>query len=373
MKLVYKFGLALLLVGVCFTGLAADNAREYTKAIKREFDITANGTTSISNKYGKVDVKTWDRNRVKVDVTIIVDASSESQAQEVFDRIDVAFSNSTTTVKAMTTIEPRKKGFWDWAKGDDDNDYSINYEVFIPATNNLELSHKYGDAFVAELSGKVTVDIKYANIKLEGIGDDSSISLAYGNGSIIRAEDLTAEVSYGKMNIQEAKDVQLTSKYTKLAIYQAADIRSNSKYDDYNLGNIRDFNNTGKYDNIDIESAENVEVNARYSQITAGTVNNSLDLDLQYGGARTGLGQNFREASLVGNYTDFKLNVASQSNYQMDASATYAGIVYPRAMTITYELEKGSSHEVRGHHGNANAGAVIKARLSYGGLKITEQ
>jgi hypothetical protein len=373
MKLVYKLGLILLFVGVCFAGLAADNLREYTKAIKREFDISPNGTTSISNKYGKVDVKTWNRNRVKIDVTIMVDASSESKAQEVFDRIDVAFSNSATSVKAVTTIEPRKKGFWDWAKGDTDNDYSINYEVFLPPTNNLELSHKYGDAFVAGLSGKVTAEIKYANLKLEGVGDDSHINLAYGNGSIARAEDLMVEVSYAKMNIQEVKDVQVTSKYTKLAIDQAADIRSSSKYDDYNLGAIRNFHNSGKYDNIDIESAENVEVSSRYSQVNAGQVDNTLDLDLQYGGARTGLGQNFREASLVGNYTDFKLNVASQANYQMDAAATYAGIVYPRALTVTYELEKGSSHEVKGHHGAANASAVIKARLSYGGLKITEQ
>ena len=57
----------------------------------------------------------------------------------------------------------------------------------------------------------------------------------------------------------------------------------------------------------------------------------------------------------------------------MDAAATYAGISYPRTLTVTYELEKNSSHEVKGYQGSQNAGAVINARLSYGGLKVREQ
>lgn len=371
-KLVYKLGATLFLLGVLGASLPAETLREYTKAIKREYDISATGTTSISNKYGKVDVKTWNRNRVKIDVTIIVNASSESEAQEQFDRIDIAFSNSQTLVRAVTTIEPRKKSFWDWG-GDKKADYSINYEVFLPPTNNLELSHRYGDVYVAELSGKATLAIKYANMKLDGVSDDSQVDFAYGNGAIAKAEDLSAEVSYAKLIINQAGDVDINSKYTRLTIDRAADIRSSSKYDDYNIGRIQDFHNDGKYDNINIDYAENVEVSSRYTQVNVASVQSRLDLDLHYGGADSGLSSGFTEASLVGNYTDFKLEVESGARYRMDASATYAGIVYPRAMTVTYEMEKGSSHEVKGHQGDERAGAVIKARLSYGGLKIREQ
>lgn len=369
MRLVYKTAWLLLCLSLLSTALPAKDRQEFTKAIKREFDISATGTTSISNKYGKVEVKTWDRNRVKIDVTIVVEASSESNAQEVFDRIDIAFSNSATQVRAVTTIEPRKKGFWGgWS--DDKNDYSINYEVFVPASNNLELDHKYGDVFVAALNGKLTLDLKYANLKLERAGDDSRLVFAYGNGSIVQAEDLSADLSYAKLRINEVHDIEVTSKYSQLSIDQAADIRSNSKYDDYNLGVVRDFKNTGKYDNIDIERALQVEVSSRYTQVNVGEVQRGLDLDLQYGGARTGLSRDFNEVSLMGNYTDFKLQIADGATYRIDAAATYAGIVYPRGMTVTYELEKGSNHEVRAYQGAENAGAVIKARLSYGGLKI---
>lgn len=372
MKSVFSLAFILLLLGLSSPLPAAEGLQEFTRAIKREFDITANGTTSITNKYGKVDIKTWDRNRVKIDVTIVVNASSESAAQDVFERIDVAFSNSSGYVKAVTTIQPREKGIWNWATGTEKSDYTINYEVYLPETNNLEINHQYGDAYVAALSGKVTANFKYANAKLEKVSNSSDINFAYGNGTIVRANDLLANASYAKLLIKEAQNVEINSKYTQVSIDRAADIRSNSGYDTYRLGAVRSFTNVGKYDNIDIQSAENVEVNARYSQVKAMRVSRKLDLDLQYGGAQTGLAKSFSEVSLNGSYTDFKLSVEPGAEYQIDAAASYAGIAYPQNMTVTYELEKGSSHELKAYQGQKN-GPVIRARLSYGGLRVKEQ
>ena len=354
------------------TSLPAREKQEFSKVIRKEFDISPNGTTGISNKYGKVDIKTWNQNRVKIEVTITVKASSEANAQKVFDRINIAFSNSADYVKAVTNIEPRKKGLWDWSDNEN-SDYAIDYDVFLPPTNNLDLEFRYGDAYVAELSGKVNADLKYANMKLEGIGSDSKISFAYGNCSIVKAEDISTDIGYAKLNINEAEDIQITSKYSKFSVERAAAVRSESKYDDYKLGDVREFSNAGKYDNIEINQADNVEVNGKYSQVNVGQVKNKLDLDLEYGGASSGLGREFREANLVGRYTDFRIDLAGGSAYRMDAAATYAGISYPRTLTVTYELEKNSSHEVKGYQGSQNAGAVINARLSYGGLKVREQ
>ncbi len=371
MKSAFKYAIALLIGVMCTASLQAADLQEFTKTIKREFDITANGTTSLSNKYGKVDVKTWNRNRVKIDVTIIVNARNENEAQDVFDRIDIAFSNSTNTVKAVTNIQPSRKGMWNWS-GDEKSDYSINYEVFLPASNNLELDHRYGDVFVAEMTGKVTAELKYANMKIEGVGDDSNIDFAYGTGSLVRARDLSVEVSYAKLNLEEARDITLSSKYTQVSINQAADVISSSKYDDYKLGTIRDFRNEGKYDNINIRSADNVAVNSKYSQVNVDEVRNSLDLDLQYGGSSSCLADGFNEASLIGSYSDFKLCVGRSANYKIDASATYAGIDYPRGLNVTYEVEKSSSHELRGYQGSEGSPSVIHARLSYGGLKVRD-
>lgn len=51
---------------------AAPAKQVFTKNIKKEFSVSANGTCEISNMYGIVELKTWDKNRVKVDVLISI-------------------------------------------------------------------------------------------------------------------------------------------------------------------------------------------------------------------------------------------------------------------------------------------------------------
>lgn len=369
MKLVYKItGRLLLLAFFVSAAQIAVAAAEYTKTIKKEFDISSDGTTSITNKYGKVEIKTWDRNRVKIDVTIVVKASSESKAQEVFDRIGVDFSNSSDYVKAETNIESKSRSWWN---SSDKSDYRINYEVFLPAGNSLELNHRYGDAFVAELGGRADVSVKYGNLKAEGFGRSAKIYLGYSGGAIERVANLDAEVSYGKLSCGEAQNVSLNTKYSKITIDKANEVRCETKYDGYQFGEIRTFNNTGKYDNIRIGSVEKVMIASSYTQLSLEELTKNLELEMQYGGASIErLARGFDEVNITGKYTGFKIGVAGGADFQLDAYAKYAGIGYPSDMTITYEKDKGSEHEVKGYAGGENAKGNITARLNYGGLKV---
>lgn len=369
-KLVYDFTAGLLFLALLVSAAPLSAAADYTKTIKKEFDITNDGTTSITNKYGKVDIKTWDRNRVKIDVTIIVRASSESRAQEVFDRIAIDFSNSSNYVKAVTEIEPQKTSFWSWSTATK-SDYSINYEVFLPPGNSLELDHKYGDAYVSALKGKGNITIKYGNLKAEGFERDANLYLGYSNGALEKTAALTADVSYGKLICNEAGDASLITKYSKIIMEQAGSIRCESKYDSYELGNIRSFKNVGKYDNIRIGKVNEIGINARYTELSLKELTQKMELEMQYGGASIEkLSRNFSSVYINGSYTGFKIGIERGSNFQFDAETNYAGIGYPSDMNVTYEYEKGSDHTVRGYIGANNASAIIKARLNYGGLKV---
>lgn len=370
-KLVFNhlsMGLILLL---CFTSsiVGVADLGEYTKTIKKEFVINANGTTSISNKYGKVEVKTWDKNRVKIDVTIAVKARNEDAAKMIFDRIDIAFSNDNDFVRAATSIEQKSKGWWP-SRSKENIDYAINYEVYLPATNNLDLSHRYGEIMVEDLQGQGVINSKYANFTIGSLGDNSEIVLAYGNGSIEKAENLKLDVSYGKLAIDKMKNAKISSKYTTVEVKEANMITSYSKYDDYNLGKISSFKNEGQYDNINIKAADAVEVQSKYTQFLAAEVQNSLNLDFKYGNANCSLAPSCSEVMIQGNYTDFNLGITSGLSSNVEAVATYAGIRYPREMQVSFEKDRGNAHEVKGKLGNNSNQGSIKARLSYGSLKI---
>lgn len=358
--------------GAC-TAPATDQAREFTKTIKKEYDITADGNVHLSNKYGKVEVKTWDKPRVKVEVTIVVNANSEAQAQEIFDRISIQFTNTTSMVKAETVIEPARRTWW-WNWGNTSGDYKINYLVFMPPSCNLELYHRYGDAFVAELKNRALINIKYGNFKADGVGDRATVDLAYGNGTLTKAGYLQGAVAYGNLSCIELKDADLATKYSKINIERASIVRATSKYDEYKLGAVQEFRNTGNYDNFDIRSASTVYVNTRYSNLKLERLGQAIDLTMAYGSLVVQkVDRAFNQINLVGKYSDFKLNLEPGADARVEATGSYAGIGYPSSMTVSYEKEQGQSKEVRGHIGSVSGKGLIKAQLSYGNLKLRQE
>ncbi len=343
------------------------NAQEFTKTIKKEFSITATGTVDLSNKYGTVDVHTWERNRVKIDVTIVVDARSESSAQNVFDRIQIDFNNDDSFVKAETTIETNKS----WWGGNAKSEFQVNYNVYMPESCNLVLSNKYGDSNVEAITGKADVIVKYGNFQLDGIGGDLKVSLGYGNGTVAKARNVAAEVSYSKLNLNEVQDVDFETKYSKLYVEKGAAIKANSRYDHFNMAKIDRFNCESRYGNVEIGNVETVIAVSRYTDYKVDKLVESGDFNLEYGGLRVGdLAKGFSTVVLNGKYSDFKIYVEPGASYALDGATNYAGIAYPTEMNVTLDKDKGTSHEVKGHVGTAGARSTIKANLNYGGLKV---
>jgi hypothetical protein len=339
----------------------------YTKTIQKEFAIPENGTTYLSNKYGKVEVKTWDKDRVKITVQIVVKAYSSTAADDVFERIQIQFSNGENYVKASTVIESANRSWWSWFETNR-SDYSIHYEVFLPETNQLDVTHRYGDLYAASMSGKVRLDIKYVNFKAEGLGDHSSLTMGYGNGSIGQAKNLSATVSYSKLAIEEAHNVDFTTRYAEIRLEKAKDVRADSRYDTYVLGQVQDLSNTGSYDDFRIGSAASLSATTSYSHFKVEKVAQALNLTVKYTDTDIKLGSAFRSATCNGSYSDFKIGVPASASYQIEGYANYAGLQYPDNIDIEYEVQKHTEHTLRGKVGQGGPRIALNAR--YGGIKV---
>ncbi len=368
-KLLYGGGLLLLLMAWSMPAHAGpDDGREFTKTINKQYDIAPDGLVDLSNKYGQIDIKTWDQPQVRVSVKITVDASSEDRAQEVFDRISIDFYNNSRAVGATTEIATRKSSWWSW--GDEGNEFSIKYEVFMPSGCSIEVDAKYCDVYVAAIGGEAELDVKYGNFKLDGLGENSDLVLAYGNGYVGEARDLALELSYANLSIEEAGDINISAKYGNLEVAQAGELLVESRYSQFNLGEVQEFRNEGKYDNVEIESADNIIVETHYTSVYVAQISNSMDLDMAYGAAEARMvGADFSEITLVGNYTDFKLQMHDDVRCAVELNGNHSDMRIPRDLDTEYDSQNGRSHEIRGTMGGGG-NAIVKANLVYGGITL---
>jgi len=340
---------------------------EFTKNITKEFNISANGDVTLSNKYGKVDLKTWSQNKVKIDVKITVNARKESEANQMFERIKINFSNGVDFVNAETSIDSQKKSWWnDGGKGE----FKIDYIVYMPKSCNLNLSNKYGHSTIAEIDGEALIDVKYGDLYMEGVNDNCKVTLGYGNGTIVKADRIELDVKYSKINIKEASDINVTSKYSKVYIDEAGDINSSSKYDSYRLGSLHELKNEGKYDNFEIDNINIINATSKYSDFEVEKLAQEGEFALEYGNVVINtLLKSFTSLRLDGKYTNFKVVVEEGTNYSLDVVGHHADVKYPGELKVTYEKEKDNSHEVQAYKGSRDAGQ-IKARVDYGDIKI---
>ncbi len=365
---IYKPLLALVFIGLLSTSSFANERKDFTKTIKKEFDISSNGEVSLNNQFGKIDVNTWDKNGVKIAVTIIVRADSEKEAQGVFDRIEIDFSNGNDYVKVETDINSQKNSWWGW--NNRRADFAINYNVFLPKTVQLDLKNKHGDTYIATLANKAAIDIAHGDLTANGFDGDLDLEMAHSNGTIVSARNVSAELAHSKVRFKKTDNVNFETAHCKVGIGDAQKIRLDSRHTNFEIGNIEELRVDSRHDYFEIDFANAVFSESQHTNYEIEKVGKIVDLDCSHGGASIDhLEKGFEEVMLIGSHANYKIRLADGAAYQLDASGTHSGIRYPMDMDITYEKDKNYLQEVKGEKGSGTKG-VIKVRLSHGGLRI---
>lgn len=362
----------LLLLGFCISLLsdaaAESRQNEFTKSINREFATTADGMTALYNKYGKVNVNTWANNSVKINITILVNAGDQRSADKMFDRIKVNFTSTAGYIKAETVVEQNNS--W-WPVESTCGDFKINYEVWMPAKNQLDLKNKYGNSYVSTLNGKLTAEIRYGDLRTEAIYADADLSIGYGKANMAKVQNLYGQVSYGGLTLGEAGNVQMETKNSDFEITRADVVRITSTQDNFIFGTVDDLRLQTKYSSLKLQNAQSMYVTAQYTDVVISNISAILDVDLSYGSLGIeSLGRNFTNANINAKYTDVQVNTERGASYRFDAEVKSSDLRYPKSATIRHHDDTGSNESVQGYVGDANAKGVVKARLNYGGFVL---
>jgi hypothetical protein len=346
-------------------------AQEFTKNFDKTFTVGKNEVVILANKYGKIEVKTGSTNQVIVNVRVRVNANSQEEAQKMFDRINIAFSNGPEYVKTETIIESQNNSGWNWNWGKSRNsDFAIDYDVTMPVNNRLDLSNKYGSSHIAALNAAVNIEHKYGDFKLDG-ATAAVIELAYGGGQLGTISALSANVSYGKLTSPNVNAMKMKSKYSQLKFGKMQMAEIQTAYDDYQIDDVETLKIDGKYGDMNVGTVKDLTMVTNYTDIKIDKIEGNADLQTNYGDVKIGaVKSGFGTINIKGNYTDFSIGMDPSVSYLLDAAGSYAGIKHPVAIKTTMDSETGSRREIIGTVGNPSSKSVLKVRLTYGDLRI---
>ena len=361
-----NINIILLLCLLCNTMYAngGEFGHEKTKKINKEFVLNANEKLTITNRFGHVNVKPWDENKAKIDVTIIVDTKSDKKSQELLDRITVEFEESAGELSATTMIETEKSSWIQIVNVK----YEINYNIMMPRKAYLDLTNKYGSAEVGALDNDISASIKYGNIDFDAQKGDVSLYLGYGSAKLPSASNLRAEVKYSDMEVGDVNDVVMDSKYSQFVFGQVNTMNVESGYDSYKIAKVGSFKNDGKYDDWKIENVGSLRMDTKYTDVKIGILREEGFFDQKYGGIK------ISEVSNTVTQMNFSLayvNVTLQkinTGYNVNFVGSRSDIECDSEFTVDSKNLEGTDLRLQGQKGNGQV--KMDVEMKYGNFRI---
>jgi hypothetical protein len=330
-----------------------DGKYSKSKTIKKEFTVDENAKVILSNKYGNIDIKTWDKNEVSIEVIITTNGNNESKVEERLKNIDVSFENSSQEVYAKTHFEKQNNN-WKFFGRNSSVNMDIKYFVRMPISNKLTVNMDYGDILLDELEGKAEIDCDYGKIYIgKLLNDDNYINLDYSRGSTIDF------MKNGEINID----------YSTIDIEEAGNIDLNTDYSNTTFGKVNNLEFNSDYGNLKVHSANKVNGNSDYVNLKFGEITSTLIIDADYGNIKVEkMGSNFDEIDLDTGYTGVKIGIDHDSSFSLIADSQYSGITVPDGFNFTKQIEKNTKKHYEGTYNGSNGKVAIRSQ--YGHVKI---
>lgn len=306
------------------------NKSEKVKTYSKSYPVDGNDRIKLINQYGKIMVNTWDQNQIKVDVTIKAQAEDDGSAQKLLDGVKIQDSKEGDDITYRTEIE-KLNGSWKfWDLGNNKkHKVEINYTVYMPSHNDLDIEASYCGIELPSLQGKVKISSSYGSLNAENLSNtDNQIEGSYGSVHAASLGGARIDFSYGSVAIDACGPLKADLSYGS---FQLGKLNGSGEFDISYVGGfkIQQLSNTSKH----------LKVDASYSSVAVGVSNSnnqSFDITTTYGGF---------------DYGDNKVTVTSKN--PPDGSK-----------------HMGPTRNFKGHLGRDGNDGSIDIHTSYGGVNF---
>jgi hypothetical protein len=269
----------------------------------RSYHISAKSSVEIYNKYGKVHVRTWEKDSVRFEVDLRIHTSSSDKLRKLKNQIDFDFTSTNYYIVAKTNFIKKGGVFSDFVETIvPSNDVVINYTVYIPRNTTLKIENKFGDVYIDDFSGNLNLFLSNGNLKANSLSGNTFLKINTGHGQINQINKGKIELSYSEIDLKEVGKIDLETKHSEVYIAKANHLKVSSKSDKYNIREVNNVSGSGNFTKLIIEKLFNeISFSNKYYGITIESVSSG-----------------FSFINIVSEYTDLDIIFDRGVNYNLD-------------------------------------------------------
>ena len=105
---IVKYNFIIIVLLIAQSSQSKDQI-EKKRVVEKYYNVSASTSLKISNKFGKVEINSWDKKEFAIKVEVIGKGRSDERAQRILDQIDIAIDKGSTEISFTTSIDKMKK------------------------------------------------------------------------------------------------------------------------------------------------------------------------------------------------------------------------------------------------------------------------
>jgi len=362
----YKLVILLLIIPfLSFSNGPLRGKYKKTKQVSKTFDAKNSTVLNIKNKYGNVDITTWNNNRIEIEVTITVSGNDEEEIETKLDKIYIDFDDSGNNVHATTHVNKKKSNSWfngnwfSWGNSSNTN-FQIDYKVKMPIENDLNITNDYGSIIIDELNGEANIHCDFGKIIIGKLNNtNNEIHFDYTKHSsfeYINSADIYADFS--GFTVEKAKNINLKADY------------SSSKFEE-----VKKLKYNCDFGSLKVINADYIDGNGDYSSVNFVNVFKTIDVNTSFGTLKIyKLMDGFENAKIKADYTGVKIGIDHNASCTIDADLSYGNFHYDGELfTFNKILEKSTNKSYEGYFNTKNNNTTISIDTEFGSVKMYQR
>lgn len=307
--------------------------------------FSANGDTKVEivNKYGEVIVRTWAHDSVKFEVVVKAEGRNGDVVKKAMSRVEVKFRKVGVVISGITEISSGKGLFSSMLSEVEgavkSNKLQIDYEVWIPEGVLLSVENKFGDVYLADLTGAVELDVSHGDIKANNIGGDLDLKQHFGKSSFAHISTAEANLRAASVEIDQVEFLKCESASSDIQLGDVQRVQFNSRNDDISIGKVRHLAGDGSFTDIIVDDA-----------------NSTVNLDFSYGEIYLRrVDKEFSSVEIRGKSSDVDLVLDQASFIKTFIKGPEDKMILPNSMlALQKEMLDGGHISLSGDVGNTN-------------------
>lgn len=325
---------------ITFATAAEGYAQELTDTSEYKYKVDEFTEVELSNKYGNIHVNTWEKDSLKVLITRTSKGSTEEQAASRLEeslKIDVV--ETRHYISFETNIDIGGYDLLNEIKGvlslEQNNSKMVNvdYKVWIPANLDLVIDNKFGDIYLPDLEGEISIDHSYGKLLAHDFSNKIDFKLKYSDARMNKLRYGKIKLNSSELKVKEAGSLIIDSHSSTIQFTQCDDLRIDSSHDDLQADQIK-----------------TAELNTNFSDVEMKSISSSVYASSRYGTLSINLtDNNFDSINVHSDFTDITLIVKDPSIcFFAEVEHQRGRLMYPASATDFTEkaVDKSESHYI---------------------------